>query len=186
MQSSAAGGNFYSGRRTFYSELCTLYPVLRTVYDIELANRQRRHKIDRRQLTSGARAVLAGEGISVATLSLAVVDNEEMQTLNARHLRHDYPTDVLSFLLERSADSLEGEVIVSADYAAASAPNFGWSAAEELLLYVIHGTLHLCGHDDQSDAGRAAMRERETHYLAQLGVRRAAPATLPPEPGGHP
>ena len=40
----------------------------------------------------------------------------------------------------------------------------------ELALYVIHGLLHLCGHDDHDEAGAAAMRERERHYLRQLGL----------------
>ena len=40
---------------------------------------------------------------------------------------------------------------------------------DELLLYLIHGTLHLVGYDDASATQRAAMREKELHYLTQLG-----------------
>lgn len=145
------------------------------MHELELANRQRRHPIDRRRLLAAARAVLAGEGVAVASVSLAVVDGAEMHALNRRHLAHDYPTDVLSFLFERGPDSLEGEVIVSADYAAESAAQFGWSAGDELVLYVIHGLLHLCGYDDQTPARRRAMQARETHYLAELGIARPPP-----------
>ena len=45
----------------------------------------------------------------------------------------------------------------------------------ELALYVIHGTLHLCGHDDKSEAGAKAMREQERRYLAQLNLPDIAP-----------
>jgi probable rRNA maturation factor len=45
-----------------------------------------------------------------------------------------------------------------------------------LALYVIHGLLHLCGYDDKTPAGAAQMRERERHYLGQLGLPDIAPA----------
>ena len=73
---------------------------------------------------------------------------------------------MLSFVLESSNGCLEGEVIVSADRAAAVAPKYGWSAADELLLYVIHGTLHLVGYDDVTPAKRAAMPEKSGNTSA--------------------
>ena len=102
---------------------------------------------------------------------MAVVDDHTIRELNQRHLNHDYATDVLSFPLEQAAGALEGEVIVSADMALATAPEYGWSAEDELLLYVIHGTLHLVGCDDKRPAERRAMRNREKAYLARLGVK---------------
>ena len=51
------------------------------------------------------------------------------------------------------------------------APRFGWSAAEELLLYVIHGTLHLVGYDDATPAQRATMRRRETSIWPRSAIR---------------
>ena len=83
-----------------------------------------------------------------ARISVAVVDDATIAVLNRQFLRHEGPTDVLSFLLEQDEDGLEGEVVVSAETARRTAPRFGWSEGEELLLYVIHGTLHLAGYDD--------------------------------------
>jgi probable rRNA maturation factor len=84
-------------------------------------------------------------------------------------LNHDYPTDVLSFLLERNDNRLEGEIIVSADTALSAAPRYGWSAGDELLLYVIHGALHLVGYDDQTPEAQAEMRRHEAAILARFG-----------------
>lgn len=137
---------------------------------VVLTNEQSQHPIDDDRLCQGARAVLAGEGMHTATLSLAVVDDPQIHELNRQFLQHDYPTDVLSFLLDSGEGALEGEVIVSADTAAREAQRFGTSTADELLLYVIHGTLHLCGFDDTTEKAAAAMREREAHYLAEFGV----------------
>jgi probable rRNA maturation factor len=115
---------------------------------------------------------------SSAAISLAVVDDDTIHELNQRHLEHDWPTDVLSFVLEDNGDHLDGEVILSADTAAAAAEELGNSAAQEQLLYVIHGTLHLVGYDDKSDADAREMRAAEARYLHEFGVelsRRTAP-----------
>jgi len=61
-------------------------------------------------------------------------------------------------------------VIVSADTAMASAEKYGWRAHDELLLYVIHGCLHLTGHDDQTDDALATMRACEKKYLALFAL----------------
>lgn len=138
--------------------------------EVEIANEQVRLPVDEARMAAAARNVLSGEGISSGTISLAVVDDPRIHELNRSYLNHDCPTDVLSFVLEQTPDHLDGEVIVSADTALASAARFGWPAADELLLYVVHGCLHLAGHDDQTDAARAKMREREAHYLAAFGL----------------
>ena len=138
---------------------------------VELANRQSAHDVDSRKMIDVARAVLSGEGIQCAEVSLAVVDAPTMHQLNRQYLNHDYPTDVLSFPLTDAGDELfEGEVIVCADVAADVARRHDWQVLDELLLYVIHGTLHLAGYDDKSDAARAEMRKRESHYLQLHGI----------------
>ena len=119
---------------------------------VDVANEQPRFEVDRPRLCAAIEMVLRAEGFSTATISLAIVDDATIQSLNRRWLSHDYPTDVLSFVLEQGPDGLDGEIIVSGDTAAAAAARFGWSADDELLLYVIHGTLHLVGYDDQEPA----------------------------------
>lgn len=137
---------------------------------IAINNQQRTLKLNRQRLRAAIKEVLRGEGLASGEISLAIVDDPAIHELNRRWLAHDEPTDVLSFVLEKDGSQIEGEVIVSADTAARRAVEFHWSADAELLLYVIHGILHLVGYDDKAPADRDRMRDRELHYLQRLGV----------------
>lgn len=136
---------------------------------VALANRQQRLEVDRTLVSQAVRNVLAEAGIRGGRISVAVVDDAEMQRLNRQFLEHDYPTDVLSFLLEASPRRFEAEIVVSADTAVTQAQEYGWTVDDELLLYVVHGALHLAGHDDHRPRERAAMRAQERKHLARLG-----------------
>ena len=103
-------------------------------------------------------------------MSIAVVDDARMHELNRRYLDHDYPTDVLSFVLAHVGNHLDGQIVVSFDYAAREAARYGWNADDELLLYVIHGSLHLVGYDDLNPEVKQEMRAAEQKYLAQFGL----------------
>ena len=138
---------------------------------IEIANEQTRLPLDRRLLRRAVRRVLRDAGLRKARISVAVVDDATIARLNGKYLRHRGPADVLSFLLDQS-DGLEGEVVVSAQTALRTAPRYGWPPHDELLLYVVHGMLHLVGHDDASPALRAEMQKREAAILEKLGIKR--------------
>ena len=143
-------------------------------YQIDIQNSQNLLAIDETQLQDAVRHLLGVEQVSQAEISLAIVDNPTIRELNQQYLSHDYDTDVLSFLLECSQDeslehpdirgagkSIEGEVIISAEMAISMAEQYHWPAADEFLLYVVHGMLHLCGYDDLSDEELKVMRTRE-------------------------
>ena len=138
--------------------------------DVEIANQQATLTVDESRLRRVAQSILSDAGYTEGTLSLAVVDDSTIHELNVRHLQHDYPTDVLSFALEDEPPRLEAEVIVSADTACTNAAEYGWAAEDELLLYVVHGTLHLAGHRDKADEDTMAMRAAEIRYLRLVGV----------------
>jgi len=133
-----------------------------------VTNEQSSLRVNRRRLAAAVRVALTGQ--RAAQVSLAVVDDARIRELNRRFLAHDYPTDVLSFVLEQSEDYWEGEVIVSAERAQAECGRYGWGPTEELLLYVIHGTLHLVGDDDLRPGPRRMMRAQEKACLARLGI----------------
>jgi probable rRNA maturation factor len=137
--------------------------------EIEIANQQANLAVDRDRLAQAARAILRDHGPATCRVSIAVVDDPTIHALNRQYLQHDYATDVLSFVLEQSRDLLEGEVVVSGDTALAQADHYHSTPADELLLYVIHGLLHLVGFDDQTDARRKEMRCAEHVYLSQFG-----------------
>ncbi len=137
---------------------------------IQIANRQKKLRIDRRRLRGAVHAILDDAGIADAQVSVAVVDDATIAALHAEFLGDPAPTDVLSFALERSPRHLEGEVVASADTAATSAPRFRCTAEEELLRYVIHGTLHLVGYDDATPRLRRQMQSKEEEYLDRSNV----------------
>ncbi len=138
---------------------------------ISIATPQEIVPVDRKCVREVARAVLDGEGVADAEVSLAFVDNPTIHALNKRYLQHDEPTDVLSFpLSEPNAARLAGELVVGVEVAQAQAAERGHDVQAELALYVIPGLLHLCGYDDHDEEGAARMRERERHYLGQVGL----------------
>ncbi len=144
---------------------------------VRIASPQEGVLIDRARMRQTALVVLEGESVDEAEISLAFVDNPTIHQLNKRYLQHDEPTDVLSFpLSEGHARCLAGELVIGAEVAKAEADSRGHDVQVELALYVIHGLLHLCGYDDKSAGSANAMRQRERHYLRQLGLPDIAPA----------
>ena len=65
---------------------------------------------------------------------------------------------------------LEGSVVVSDETALSRAGDYGWPAENELLLYVVHGVLHLVGYDDHAPDDEKLMRAKEREYLALAGI----------------
>jgi probable rRNA maturation factor len=127
--------------------------------------------LDRPRLAAIARRLLMAEGVARAEVSIAIVDNATIREVNRRHLGHDWPTDVISFVFsDPDDDRLSGELVVSAETAVTMAVRDGLDPQTEVVLYVIHGLLHLCGLDDQTDSEALAMRAREGELLAVEGL----------------
>jgi probable rRNA maturation factor len=105
-------------------------------------------------------------------LSLAVVSDATMRRVNREFHECDEPTDVLAFALGAGGrDGFDAEVIVSLDTARREAAAHGVEPAAELLLYVVHGVLHLMGHDDHALADARRMHARALSILEALGHR---------------
>ena len=137
---------------------------------VTITNETGEPSIDGSRLREAVLQVLISNSVSQANIGVAIVSDEAIHRFNCQYLQHDYPTDVLSFPLSAAGDPLEGEIAVSLDTAATQAASYGWNTADELLLYVIHGTLHLVGYDDKSETSAAEMRECETKILAHFGL----------------
>jgi probable rRNA maturation factor len=138
---------------------------------IKVASPQVIVPIDRARLRAVAKAVLDGEGVPAAAISLAFVDSPTIHRLNRQFLDHDEPTDVITFPLSGpGAKTLEGELVIGAEVARTQAAERGHDEQAELALYVIHGLLHLCGFDDTTPAAARTMRGRERHYLHLVGL----------------
>lgn len=128
-------------------------------------------------LTAWARAALVGAGRSDAMITLRVVGEDEGRALNRVYRGRDHSTNVLSFpfaevppeaLAEMGGPYL-GDLALCAPVVRHEAREQGKPLQAHWAHMVVHGVLHLAGHDHQDDAGAAAMETRERVILAGLG-----------------
>lgn len=137
---------------------------------IHYRNDVRRSGVDGRALVSTARRLLLAMG-EPASLSLTLIGDEAMRALNCEYRGKDAPTDVLSFPLDGPAgpgpgERLLGDVVISVDTARRQAAEYGATLQREIYRLLIHGLLHLVGHDHVLPEQRRAM-EREERRLAE-------------------
>lgn len=113
-------------------------------------------------------------------LSVALLGDREARRLNRERLAHDHVPDVLAFALEDGPAGLRGDLALSLGVARREAARRGHPAYDELILYAVHGTLHLLGHDDLRPDARARMRAAERRWLGALGLGDVYGAGPPP------
>lgn len=144
-------------------------------FRVAVSDEQQAVVVDHEWLAQIAESVLDMEGVTSAEISVALVDDLAIHDVNRQFLEHDYPTDVISFLLNEpgevaSSRHIDGEVVISGETARRCAAEIGCEPTHELALYFIHGLLHLCGYDDHSPADRQQMRRRERSHLQKMGM----------------
>lgn len=143
---------------------------------VSLVNEQDAFSLDEPRFRDEV-ATLADRAGFKGELTVAVVTDAAMRELNRRFLAHDWATDVIAFPLEED----EGEVVVSAERALAEAAERDVEPMAELLLYVVHGVLHLLGFDDHEPDDAERMHAESLDLLRSLGYRNRI---HPEEPGG--
>jgi len=109
-------------------------------------------------------------GFTRGSIGVLITDDVTIHEINHKHLQHDYPTDVISFAYSADGQMIEGELVASIDTARREASELGCAVVHELLLYVIHGALHICGLGDQTDDQQSLMRTAEQSVLRSLGL----------------
>jgi probable rRNA maturation factor len=140
--------------------------------DVRVFNRQRGRAVDTLLLRRMTRSLLEETlGLEEFDLTVQLVGARAMAELNQLHLHHEGPTDVitLDYAASGPAGGLAGEIIICVDVAAEQARRFRVTWQAELMRYVIHGILHLRGHDDQDAAGRRRMKREEGRLLKKVG-----------------
>ena len=120
--------------------------------------------------------VLKSERVRDALVSITFVSRREIARLNREHLGHAGATDVISFSLgqpPRPSDRrvIVGDIYIAPDVARANVARFGGGIRDEVARLVIHGTLHVLGHDhpEGPDRTASAMWKRQERLLATLG-----------------
>jgi probable rRNA maturation factor len=115
---------------------------------------------------------LRTEGVVAGELNLLFIDVGSMADLNVAHMGGDGPTDVLAFPIDGEASDsdglpvLLGDVVICPSVARSNATDHGWSVDDEIALLVVHGVLHVLGHDHAEPNEEAHMKQREQALLA--------------------
>ncbi len=134
--------------------------------------------VSRERVATIARGVLKAEGVRNAMLSIAFLPDREMAALNRRHMGKRGPTDVIAFGFVRPDESspVIGDIYIAPGVARANALAHQSGIREELARLVVHGTLHVLGHDHPGDASRidSPMWRRQERLLQRA---LAAPAS---------
>jgi probable rRNA maturation factor len=155
--------------------------------NLVIANRQRTKKINVRLFRQIVNGLLAELEISEAELGIALVGAKEMARVNWQFLQHEGSTDVITFDHRETGragsplptdgahgvtrPSLHGELFVCVDDAVAQAKTFKTRWQSEVVRYIVHGVLHLLGHDDLQPALRRKMKREENRLVRRLEER---------------
>lgn len=126
-------------------------------------------------LEESARAVLDHESADLdADLSIVLTDDSQLRKLNRDYLGIDAPTDVLSFPASESDPETGarylGDILISVPRAVEQARAAGHDLQGEVQLLVVHGVLHLLGHDHAEVGGKARMWAAQAEVLEGLGL----------------
>jgi len=123
-----------------------------------------------------ARITLEMERVGECQLGIVVTDDEEVRALNREYAGDDYATDVLSFSLREGEDFARpdaterlGEVVISYEMAEKQAREAGQSIDDEIAHLLVHGILHLLGHNHSEFEEERAMRTKERSVLSEVG-----------------
>ena len=143
---------------------------------VRICSTQKTLRVPRLKITDLVAFVARCEEVPLGEVDVAVVGSAEMARLNAQYLARAGATDVLSFDLSESDSSggpLSAQIVVCADLAVAEAAKRKLTPRGELLLYVVHGLLHLMGYDDTTADAADKMHAREAELLAAFGRERS-------------
>jgi probable rRNA maturation factor len=140
---------------------------------IEIINRQRHRRIDKEPYREFSEQALKAIDAGNRNAAIVFVSDEAIKKLNRQFRGKNYATDVLSFpnqaeKFETENKSNLGEVVISVERAAAQAKQNGLSFSNEIRQLVLHGLLHLCGHDHETDKGE--MNRLELKLRKKLGI----------------
>ncbi|HEY1655821.1 MAG TPA: rRNA maturation RNase YbeY [Candidatus Tumulicola sp.] len=136
--------------------------------------------VDGRRLVAAASKLLATIGERGSSLSLTLVGDAAIRTINREHRRKDVPTDVLSFPLGAtdppadrggSPERLLGDVVISVETARRQARDYDAPLQDELYRLLIHGVLHVAGYDHERADDRRKMEAQERRLAGAIGLR---------------
>lgn len=112
--------------------------------------------------------VIEKEKFRIGKIIFTIVDKEKITTINKIYLKHDYPTDIITF--DKSyLNFISGEIFICADMVIDNAKKYTkGDTIKELYRVIIHGVLHLIGYNDRVEKEKQMMRKKENELLIYL------------------
>jgi probable rRNA maturation factor len=134
--------------------------------------------LDGKAIKATAQRLLEAVDERTSSLSVTLVNDETIRTLNAEHRGKDVPTDVLSFPLEgpsacareQQPEHMIGDVVISVDTARRQAADYDATLQVEVYRLLVHGLLHVMGHDHEEATERRIMESEEQRLAAAIGM----------------
>ncbi len=141
---------------------------------VEILNRQRRRRLDKEHWREFGQRAIEVIGARSEGATIVFVSDRAMRNLNQRFRSRNYATDVLSFASAQtefekiSEDASLGDVVISVERAEEQAKAHGLDFETEVAQLILHGLLHLCGYDHETDKGE--MNRLELRLRRRLGI----------------
>lgn len=117
--------------------------------------------------TGWINAVIRGNKLKTGEISFTFVKKERILSINQEYLSHNYYTDIITFN-DNVEKTLNGDVFICTDVVKENAKDYNQSFERELNRVIIHGVLHLCGFNDESEEQKNEMRTAEEKALDLL------------------
>lgn len=140
---------------------------------VEVVNRQRGQQIDRERWQAFAERALEMIGVQNQGATVLFTSDRLMRKLNRDYRGKDCTTDVLSFpseqtSFEKASEAHLGDVVISVEQASRQAAEYRLEMDGEVAQLILHGLLHLCGYDHETDNGE--MNRLELRLRRLLGI----------------
>ena len=110
--------------------------------------------------------VLSDNKYQSANINIIITDDDSLRLMKKEYFNQDVYTDIIAFNIDK--DPFEGELYISHDRVSDNANKFNQTFESELKRILIHGTLHLCGFDDQTKGDKLKMTSMEEDYLKKF------------------
>lgn len=124
--------------------------------------------IEKRKISKWIKDVAAGYGKKAGDIAYIFCNDEKILEINRQYLQHDYFTDIITFDYTEG-DVISGDIFISLDTVKSNSEELNQLFLDELHRIIIHGILHLCGHDDKTPELRKRMTIMEDKALEMLG-----------------
>ena len=123
-------------------------------------------ELDQESIRGLLELVLSDNKHQAAEINIIITDDDSLRLMKKEYFDQDLYTDIIAFNLDE--DPFEGELYISHDRVSDNAKKFDQTFEGELKRILIHGTLHLCGFDDQTKEDKLIMTSMEEDYLKKF------------------